>query len=63
MNYIFLPRLKSFLKILVAWLSGNGPKLVNELDDEELSRILTDHFRTLFPEIGNKIESPTKIIR
>ncbi|KAF7632267.1 G_PROTEIN_RECEP_F1_2 domain-containing protein [Meloidogyne graminicola] len=48
-------------RVLVLWLSGDGPHLVNSLTDENLSELLTKHLREVLPDIN--VHPPTKIIR
>lgn len=48
--------------MLVAWLSGDGPALINGLGDHELGTIVTGFLRDLFPQ-NKAIDEPDKIIR
>ncbi|KAL7079694.1 hypothetical protein ACQ4LE_001581 [Meloidogyne hapla] len=48
-------------RILVLWLSGNGPRLVNDLTDEMLSELITKHLKEVLPD--KNIRPPVKIIR
>jgi len=48
-------------KILVLWLSGNGPRLVNALTDSMLSELITKHLKEVLQD--KNIRPPVKIIR
>nr|CAD2159628.1 unnamed protein product [Meloidogyne enterolobii] len=48
-------------RILVLWLSGNGPRLVNALTDSMLSDLITKHLREVLQD--RNIRPPVKIIR
>ncbi|KAI6216534.1 Spermine oxidase [Aphelenchoides besseyi] len=47
--------------VLATWLSGQGPKLIDTLTDDELADHITQHFRSLMPQAT--IPSPKRLIR
>ncbi|KAI6190411.1 Spermine oxidase [Aphelenchoides bicaudatus] len=47
--------------VLVGWLSGEGPKNIDNLSDEELAKHITKHFRETVPDTN--IPLPKQIIR
>lgn len=60
--FFLIMEYKMLLKILVAWLSGNGPRQLNGVEDEQLALIVTEHLRELLPN-NTRIDMPKRIIR
>ncbi|CAJ0591876.1 unnamed protein product [Cylicocyclus nassatus] len=48
-------------KMLVAWVSGNGPSVVSELEDEELAVGITQHLREALDNVT--IPQPIRVFR
>ncbi|KAI1717090.1 flavin containing amine oxidoreductase domain-containing protein [Ditylenchus destructor] len=47
--------------VLVGWLSGNGPSIIDDMTDEYLTDLITEHFRDLLN--GINLPRPRKIFR